>query len=85
MPTDPRTGKSLPYPGEPGYEEAMAANPDVYAQDGMTADPAMMGQDPAMMGQDRARLTSFAAGCHWTDGPCPREAFFCKSHWDYAR
>ena len=52
MPTDPRTGKSLPYPGEPGYEEAMAANPDVYAQEGMTADPAMMGQDPAMMGQD---------------------------------
>ena len=25
MPVDPRTGQSLPYPGEPGYEEAAAA------------------------------------------------------------
>jgi len=30
MPVDPRTGQQLPYPGEPGYEEAMAANPEAY-------------------------------------------------------
>ena len=25
MPVDPRTGQNLPYPGEPGYEEAVQA------------------------------------------------------------
>ena len=34
MPVDPRTGQSLPYEGEPGYEEAMAANPELYAEAG---------------------------------------------------
>lgn len=34
MPTDPVTGQQLPYPGEPGYEEALAANPEAYAQEG---------------------------------------------------
>ena len=32
MPVDPKTGQPLPYPGEPGYEEAITANPDAYAQ-----------------------------------------------------
>lgn len=31
MPVDPKTGQPLPYPGEPGYEEAAAANPEAYA------------------------------------------------------
>jgi len=48
MPTDPRTGKSLPYPGEPGYDEAMAANPDAYADEGM------MAEDPGAMPMDEA-------------------------------
>ena len=34
MPVDPRTGQPLPYEGEPGYEEAMAANPELYAEAG---------------------------------------------------
>tara|TARA_R100000152_G_C6779051_1_gene210274 strand:- start:54 stop:704 length:651 start_codon:yes stop_codon:yes gene_type:complete len=32
MPVDPRTGQNLPYPGEPGYEEAVQANPDAYLE-----------------------------------------------------
>jgi hypothetical protein len=32
MPVDPRTGQNLPYPGEPGYEEAVAANPELYME-----------------------------------------------------
>ena len=27
MPVDPQTGQALPYPGEPGYDPAMAAPP----------------------------------------------------------
>ena len=47
MPVDPATGQPLPYPGEPGYEEAAAANPDVYAQSG-AAPP----QEAAPMGPE---------------------------------
>ena len=32
MPVDPRTGQNLPYPGEPGYEEAVQANPEAYME-----------------------------------------------------
>ena len=32
MPKDPKTGKDLPYEGEPGFEEAVAANPEAYMQ-----------------------------------------------------
>jgi hypothetical protein len=32
MPVDPRTGQNLPYPGEPGYEEAVQANPEAYLE-----------------------------------------------------
>ena len=42
MPVDPVTGQPLPYPGEPGYEEAMAANPDAYAQGGGPPPPGGM-------------------------------------------
>lgn len=48
MPTDPRTGQPLPYPGEPGYEEAMAANPDAYAQEGAPPDVGMAPPDAGM-------------------------------------
>ena len=30
MPIDPKTGKNLPYEGEPGYEQSVAANPEAY-------------------------------------------------------
>ena len=33
MPKDPKTGKDLPYEGEPGFEEAMAENPEAYMAD----------------------------------------------------
>ena len=56
MPTDPRTGQPLPYPGEPGYEEAMAANPEAYAQEGMTSDQGMMPPDEGMMPPDEGMM-----------------------------
>ena len=56
MPTDPRTGQPLPYPGEPGYEEAMAANPDVYAQEGALPDEGMMPPDEGMMPPDEGMM-----------------------------
>tara|TARA_R100000005_G_C4978993_1_gene189348 strand:- start:153 stop:818 length:666 start_codon:yes stop_codon:yes gene_type:complete len=31
MPVEPNTGKQLPYKGEPGYEQAKAQYPDLYA------------------------------------------------------
>ena len=31
MPVDPTTGEELPYPGQPGYEEAKKKNPEAYA------------------------------------------------------
>ena len=33
MPVEPNTGMQLPYKGEPGYEEAKAQFPDLYAQE----------------------------------------------------
>lgn len=50
MPVDPATGQPLPYPGEPGYEEALAANPEAYAQEGAAPpDAGMMPPDAGMM------------------------------------
>ena len=51
MPVDPTTGQPLPYPGEPGYEEAMAANPEAYAQEGemMPPEGGMMPPEGGMM------------------------------------
>ena len=31
MPVEPNTGMQLPYKGEPGYEEAKAQFPELYA------------------------------------------------------
>ena len=33
MPVEPNTGMQLPYKGEPGYEEAKAQFPELYAQE----------------------------------------------------
>ncbi len=33
MPVEPNTGMELPYKGEPGYEEAKAQFPELYAQE----------------------------------------------------
>lgn len=58
MPVDPRTGQNLPYPGEPGYEEALRANPELYMEmaQGMQGEGEMMPQDPGMMPQDQAMM-----------------------------
>ena len=63
MPVEPNTGMELPYKGEPGYDEAKAQFPELYAAEeqgmmeggappeGMPGDegPDDMGADPAMM------------------------------------
>lgn len=54
MPTEPNTGMELPYKGEPGYEEAKAQFPELYAQEeqGMAsgqAPPAEMPGDEGPM------------------------------------
>tara|TARA_R100000231_G_scaffold122851_1_gene93040 strand:+ start:1416 stop:2126 length:711 start_codon:yes stop_codon:yes gene_type:complete len=58
MPVDPRTGQNLPYPGEPGYEEALRANPEAYMEmaQGMQGGGEMMPQDDGMMGQDPSMM-----------------------------
>ena len=33
MPVEPNTGMQLPYKGEPGYEEAKAQFPELYAEE----------------------------------------------------
>ena len=33
MPVEPNTGMKLPYKGEPGYEDAKAQFPELYAQE----------------------------------------------------
>ena len=62
MPVEPNTGMQLPYKGEPGYEEAKAQFPELYAQEeqGMAeggAPPAEMpgdeGPDDAMAQDDQ--------------------------------
>ena len=47
MPVEPNTGMQLPYKGEPGYEEAKAQFPELYAQEesGGGAPPADMSQE----------------------------------------
>ena len=57
MPTDPRTGQPLPYPGEPGYEDAMAASPDAYAQEGAPPDAGALPPDEGMMPEDAGAPT----------------------------
>ncbi len=64
MPVGPN-GEQLPYPGEPGYEEAMAAYPEVYAQEGgdmppagppmPQAGPPMPGEGPQMSDEELAQ------------------------------
>ena len=51
MPVEPNTGMQLPYKGEPGYEEAKAQFPELYAaeEQGMAeggAPPADAGAEP---------------------------------------
>ena len=72
MPTEPNTGIELPYKGQPGYDEAKAAFPEVYAaEEGGTAgdegprDAAMEGQDMDMDMQQMAAPS----------GPMPTKPF----------
>lgn len=59
MPVEPNTGMQLPYKGEPGYEEAKAQFPEVYAQEeqGM----AEGGAPPAGMPGDEGPVDQAAA------------------------
>jgi hypothetical protein len=78
MPVDPATGAPLPYPGEPGYEQAMAANPEAYAAAG--APPQGMppqgappqGMPPA--GSPEADMAQIAAAA-----PQPEKPFSIKA------
>ena len=72
MPTEPNTGMELPYKGQPGYDEAKAQFPELYAAEeqgmmeggappeGMPGDegPDDMAADPAMMQAPAAPMPS---------------------------
>ena len=61
MPVDPKTGTQLPYKGEPGYEQAKAEFPELYAQEeqataGEQAPPPGMGDEPVEMAGDEGPM-----------------------------
>jgi hypothetical protein len=60
MPVEPNTGMQLPYKGEPGYEEAKAQFPELYAQEeqGMSEG----GAPPAEMPGDEGPTDMAAEG-----------------------
>tara|TARA_R110002012_G_scaffold18824_4_gene68754 strand:- start:6463 stop:6990 length:528 start_codon:yes stop_codon:yes gene_type:complete len=51
MPKNPETGEDLPYEGQPGYEEAKAQYPDVYAAE-EAEKPGDEGPDDAAIPED---------------------------------
>jgi len=77
MPIDPATGAPLPYPGEPGFEEALAANPEAYAAEGIAPGgqpPGGLppeGPPPGGMAPDLAQLAAQA--------PMPEKPFSIKA------
>tara|TARA_R100000008_G_scaffold21297_1_gene11189 strand:+ start:63 stop:701 length:639 start_codon:yes stop_codon:yes gene_type:complete len=67
MPVEPNTGMQLPYKGEPGYEEAKAQFPELYAQEEQAM--AEGGAPPAEMPGDEGPVDMAAEGAMPMDMP----------------
>ena len=65
MPVEPNTGMQLPYKGEPGYDQAKAQFPELYAAEEQAmaqggAPPAQQGAPPAEMPGDEGPMDAMA-------------------------